>query len=119
VANSNGTLWVSWNGATEVRDWAVYGADTEDALGDREGRPQQQKALINGLHSLKPLVGKRRDGFETKIELRGEKPAYVKVAALDKRGELVGCTETIWIGSHLDLWYKDQVSFLTLSSLLV
>lgn len=63
------TLFVTWNGATEVAHWLVLGGAEPSALA--------------------PLGVAGRAGFETVIDLPGH-PAHVAVAALDASGSELG-----------------------------
>lgn len=119
VANKEGTLWVSWNGATEVYQWTVYGADAQDILGDEKGQPQPDDDFVHTMYPLEPLITVYRRGFETKIYLGHYWPPFVKVAALDADGVIIGVSDTVWIGSVLNLRYKDIVSYVALASLLI
>ncbi|KAI7211415.1 hypothetical protein KC333_g7690 [Hortaea werneckii] len=70
-------VFVSWNGATEVRSWLVQAADTVD--GDEQAwRGMSEPAS-------------RRD-FETAIPLPKEyrKAKFLRVVALDEKGEVCG-----------------------------
>lgn len=79
VENSTNTkLWVSWNGATEVRTWNVY------------------KTTKNGIPEVH-VASAKKDGFETAIEFDGY-AAFVVVEGLNKDGKSLGrseVTETI------------------------
>jgi len=67
-------VYASWNGATEVARWQVRaGSRTSD---------------------LRPVRNVARRGFETAIALRA-KPAYVAVAALDRKGALLGVSRPV------------------------
>jgi hypothetical protein len=71
AASSAGTVYVSWNGATEVASWRVF-------VG---GSPR----------SLKPVAQVPRSGFETAIALpAGSGGKYVSVQALDASGHVLG-----------------------------
>jgi Arylsulfotransferase (ASST) len=75
VANSAGTVYASWNGATLVASWRVLvGATTR---------------------SLKPVALLARSGFETAIALpAGTAGRYVTVQALDGTGRALGTAAT-------------------------
>ena len=62
-------IWVSWNGATEVAKWRVYGGKHKTHL-----------------HRIKTKSNK---GFETHIKISGH-PRYVRVFALDSHGHVIG-----------------------------
>ena len=68
VQNGDGTMtvYVSWNGATQVEKWQVVAGPTAGVL--------------------KPVKTKRRTGFETAIVLPS-KTGYIAVVALDAHGK--------------------------------
>jgi hypothetical protein len=119
VVNTNGTLWVSWNGATELQYWAIYAGKSEADLGDSRGAPTPDRPRVEDMRHLSPVLTFPRAGFETEIELHGELPAFVKVAAIDISGDVIGYTETIRLAEDGDLWYGYSLWFVTLSSLLI
>ena len=68
------TVYVSWNGATEVRGWRVHAGPDGRAL---------------------PAVGvAQRRGFETAIPL-GRASGYVAVSALDEAGNVLGRSRSL------------------------
>jgi hypothetical protein len=68
------TVYVSWNGATEVATWAVLaGADPA---------------------RLAPVTAAPRTGFETAIILRTAEP-YLAVQALDAAGQVLGVSAVV------------------------
>ncbi|KAI7569267.1 hypothetical protein KC343_g2428 [Hortaea werneckii] len=72
-----GNVYVSWNGATEVRSWLVQAADTVD------GGEKAWKGM------LEPAP---RTDFETAISLAREyrKAKFLRVVAMDEKGEVCG-----------------------------
>ena len=71
AARSAGTVYASWNGATEVASWRVF-------VG---GSPQ----------SLQPVAQAALSGFETAIPLpAGAAGKFVTVQALDASGRVLG-----------------------------
>jgi hypothetical protein len=74
VAVDGDTLYVSWNGATEVRAWQL--------LGGAEKR------------KLRPLLTLPKAGFETRIPLPAD-AAWVAVRALDRLGRSLARSATI------------------------
>jgi hypothetical protein len=73
-ATDEQTAYVSWNGATEVRNWQVLGGASRDAL---------------------TSVGvARRRGFETAIPL-GASYGYVALRALDRRGNALATSRPV------------------------
>ena len=75
VAVGGATLYVSWNGATEVRKWRLLGGV------DRQ--------------SLRPLLTVPKMGFETAIPLRSTAAKWVAVQALDGRGRSLARSATV------------------------
>jgi hypothetical protein len=65
IAVEGDTLYVSWNGATEVRSWQLLGG------------PEKKR--------LRPLLAVPKTGFEAAIPLPGDVP-WVAVRALDRLG---------------------------------
>lgn len=117
--SEDGSLWVSWNGATEVRSWAVYGSHQAEALGPDQGSWSADKDLLLGRDLLTTIP---RQGFETEIEHRGISAPFVKVAALNAAGEIIGTTqplETGWVRSVSSCLLQDTMSFTCLIRLLV
>jgi hypothetical protein len=72
--NDKVTLYVSWNGATEVESWQVLAGST----------PNQ----------LKPVGSAPRRGFETTVAVRTAEP-YVAVRAKSASGRMLGTTKTV------------------------
>ena len=69
------TVYVSWNGATEVETWTLYGGSDEDF-----------GTLLNMQNATK-------DGFETQIAMNSSSlPQFVSVVALDTSGNTLGRT---------------------------
>jgi hypothetical protein len=68
------TVYVSWNGATEVAGWQLYTGDDASSLRYAGTAP--------------------RRGFETAIRLRGPAPA-VQVRAVDAHGAVLGETSVV------------------------
>ncbi|KAL4904994.1 hypothetical protein BDW74DRAFT_178560 [Aspergillus multicolor] len=61
----NGTVWVSWNGATDVEGWRVYGL----SLSSRSRTSSDLKARDEG--GMMVLGDVVKEGFETQIMIRG------------------------------------------------
>lgn len=68
------TLYVSWNGATQVTDWLVLGGKHPSAMA--------------------PIGKAYKRGFETVIRV-AERAAYVAVAGLDGRGRQLGRSKVV------------------------
>jgi Arylsulfotransferase (ASST) len=68
------TLYVSWNGATEVTSWQVLAG--------------------SGPGKLEPVGSVPRKGFETALTLHTDEP-YVAVKATDSSGRVLGTSKTL------------------------
>ncbi|KAI1255821.1 hypothetical protein MGN70_002561 [Eutypa lata] len=76
IACVNGTLYVSWNGATEVAKWSVFGGENTVTLTSK--------------NHVVP-----RSGFETEIKLENPSYRYAQVRALDAEGKTLGSTDMV------------------------
>ncbi len=72
------TVYASWNGATEVASWRVFGGP----------------ALPTSAHPLAGVASGARGGFETAIATPGPE-AYVQVQALSASGAVLGTSAII------------------------
>jgi hypothetical protein len=72
------TLYVSWNGATEVASWEILTGPGPDGL--------------------EPLGSAPRKGFETQISFDTDEP-YVAVRAKDRSGRTLGTSEAVKRGN--------------------
>ncbi|KAI0155096.1 Arylsulfotransferase-domain-containing protein [Xylariaceae sp. FL1272] len=70
----DGTAYISWNGATEVKQWVLYGGDTPLTLTNQT------------------VVDKR--GFETSIKPPSEQ-AFIRIDALNEAGEMIGSSNVV------------------------
>ncbi|KAI9166521.1 hypothetical protein HJFPF1_02628 [Paramyrothecium foliicola] len=71
----NATIYVSWNGATDVAEWAILGSDNATA--------------INGHENF--IASANRTGFETEIYLGiNSTHRYIGAAALTADGDIIG-----------------------------
>ncbi|KAI0485483.1 Arylsulfotransferase-domain-containing protein [Xylaria cf. heliscus] len=75
AADGEFTVYVSWNGATEVAHWQILGGDSEDEV-------------------TEPVIVAPRAGFETEIFLQCGLP-FVRAAALDTDGQVLGMTSVV------------------------
>ncbi|RDW87864.1 hypothetical protein BP5796_03558 [Coleophoma crateriformis] len=66
-------VYVSWNGATEVRKWVIQGVDERHAAED----------------AWFPVAEAEKVGFETEF-INLTYPRYLRVLGLDSRGEVLG-----------------------------
>lgn len=80
------SLYVSWNGDTEVRRWVVEGTD------EVEGG------------SWNVMEDEERDGFETQLLIQPGAPHYVRVKGLDRNGEVLG-------ESNPSNWKQEKVRY--------
>lgn len=76
VAVADGNIHVSWNGATEVEGWVLQ----------RAARPHGQDAEFSTLDYFP------KTGFETAFALPTDVSGFLRVAAVDFRGEELGYT---------------------------
>ncbi|KAM3430307.1 hypothetical protein NHJ13734_007798 [Beauveria thailandica] len=78
-STSNATVYVSWNGATDVAQWAVLASDTADTVS----------------HYKNVVAQTNRTGFETKIVLDSSvvvSRRYIGVAAVSAGGDVMGAS---------------------------
>ncbi|KAF2086294.1 hypothetical protein K490DRAFT_66847 [Saccharata proteae CBS 121410] len=68
------SVFVSWNGATDVHRWVLQNADYADA----------------DTHGWYPVQTVERSGFETELRYGDSVKKYVRVLALDKEGTVLG-----------------------------
>ncbi|KAH7371870.1 ASST-domain-containing protein [Cadophora sp. MPI-SDFR-AT-0126] len=73
VGTIDGWVYMSWNGATEVKFWIVKGLDEAGAELQRSEEVQVERA-----------------GFETGVKIDCQKWKYVKVVAVDADGKVLG-----------------------------
>ncbi|KAF2789721.1 hypothetical protein K505DRAFT_378025 [Melanomma pulvis-pyrius CBS 109.77] len=83
IALVNGSLYVSWNGATEVRKWVLETGDRSDMVKDREGV------------RWRAFSKTKKSGFETRIEIPTDQGPYVRVVGVDGNGKSLGATRMI------------------------
>lgn len=74
-----GRVFVSWNGATEVKSWILQGAELETAKED----------------DFIKIEELQKEGFETGFELHEMAGAFVRVVALDFTGKVLGITTVV------------------------
>jgi hypothetical protein len=86
LAANGGAFYASWNGATEVFTWVLQDSDrdTDDST------------------SFSSLTSVHKNGFETAIgtaNLRRPLKAYVRVAAVDREGKVLGYSHVVETGA--------------------
>ncbi|KIV84583.1 hypothetical protein PV11_00356 [Exophiala sideris] len=90
VAHINGTLYLSWNGATEIRYWMI---ETTNTISKEE---VDDSSLSNDFEDgFQEVMRVEKDGFETVIPLVGFQHSYVRATALDASGNSLGQTRTV------------------------
>ncbi|CAF3572486.1 unnamed protein product [Fusarium graminearum] len=83
---SNATVYVSWNGDTQVHRWELY--EVEDD--------------VNIISTPRLLANSSRSGFETEINLGGlglPSPGSARAVAVSKSGKILGSTATVDLAS--------------------
>ncbi|KAI0475507.1 ASST-domain-containing protein [Xylariaceae sp. FL0804] len=81
LAVLDGVVYASWNGATEVAEWAVYAAAAASEEGDGD---------------FDLIVAAPRDGFETEIDISGRNvTGSVYVQALSSGGAVLGRSASV------------------------
>lgn len=78
----DGVVYVSWNGATEVDRWLLQGRDEPSDTGD-DGE------LFVDISSTE------KQGFESSIDIDSDMPTYIRVAAVDRNGDVLGYTPVL------------------------
>ncbi|KAI1350540.1 Arylsulfotransferase-domain-containing protein [Xylaria sp. FL0043] len=101
-------VFVSWNGATEVERWVLQGADWTDLVGSggSKGRSSTSISSSTTEESKKSEKVERtetaseadafvdldilvKDSFETSFDILDDMPRYLRVAAIDKEGNVL------------------------------
>jgi hypothetical protein len=101
------SVFVSWNGATDVAAWRVEAWDGEN--------------LRNMTFTAVGQVP--RDGFETEIPLTSDIDSFFRVRAIDSNGESLGVTELLQRlpasdGSLMSIWAVVFIAFVVLGCLI-
>jgi hypothetical protein len=76
---SEKTVYVSWNGATEVAQWLLQGAGWDEYKAGE----------------WTDLDVEEREDFETMFELENDGPEYLRLVALDREGNVIGNSDVI------------------------
>lgn len=74
------SLFVSWNGATEVRSWKIHKSEGHADLKD---------------HAWTDVTVSEKTGFETEIRFEASGAMYLRVVALDKDGNVLAKSASI------------------------
>lgn len=102
---SEGVLYVSWNGATEVDRWVLQGADWD--------------GVSRGLYE--DLDVQAKQGFEAGFGMMDDYPQYVRIAAVDKNGEVLKHTMVMdrYVGNATSSGLSSRIVMIMLSAVLV
>ena len=84
VSSNDKKIAVSWMGATEVASWSIEMAD----------KPTTKTGTIEEDLDFVPYQTVQKSGFETSLELKDSKKRYVRVVALDLKGDVIGVSDT-------------------------
>ncbi|KAK0658543.1 hypothetical protein DIS24_g4664 [Lasiodiplodia hormozganensis] len=84
------SVWVSWNGATEVHRWVLQDADYAEMDGAESGEEGFEDEVGESWH---PVQTVEKTGFETELRFGVSTKRYVRVLALDKEGRVLGASE--------------------------
>jgi hypothetical protein len=84
----DGIFYISWLGATEVREWVL-----------RSGFSDDEEWTV--------IARFRKDGFETHYTLPAEQriKRWVKAYALGDNGEELGSSESLDVADQITMWY--------------
>ncbi|KAJ4393227.1 hypothetical protein N0V93_002435 [Gnomoniopsis smithogilvyi] len=76
---ADGILYVSWNGATEIENWVLQGAEWE------------------GVHDeiFEDVDVQMKEGFEASFGITDDMPQYLRVAAVDRDGAVLGYAQVV------------------------
>ena len=106
AAYVDGSVFVSWNGATEVDRWQVEAIDDE-LDGDHHHEDEDEEKKRKHYHHSQDKLGRiitqqLKKGFETQIDLpRGSDCSLVRVAALGRDGERLGVSDVIEVAQEM------------------
>lgn len=79
LSPSEGVMYVSWNGATEVASWVLQGSDWN--------------GINNG--NFEDLDVQAKDGFESSFVITDEMPQYLRIAAVDQDGAILKASQIV------------------------
>ncbi|TGJ84666.1 hypothetical protein E0Z10_g4104 [Xylaria hypoxylon] len=103
VDPSDSQVFVSWNGATEVERWVLQGAEWTDLKSRTEGKEEETK--------FRDLDVVDKDSFETAFGLLDDMPQYIRVAAVDKHGNVLTHSQIVdrRVGNAPKNWLYDAL----------
>ncbi|KAL1633911.1 hypothetical protein SLS58_010901 [Diplodia intermedia] len=84
------SVYVSWNGATEVHRWVLQDADYAEMDGAESGERGWEDELGEAWHNVQTV---ERAGFETELRFGVSTRRYVRVLALDREGRVLGASQ--------------------------
>ncbi|KAI1618831.1 ASST-domain-containing protein [Exophiala viscosa] len=96
IAQINGTLYLSHNGATEIRYWKIEATDSKP-----EKEVDDNSSSSNVEAEFHEVMRVEKAGFETVIPLVGVQQPYIRATALDASGNSLGQTRTVDRGEIL------------------
>lgn len=105
-------VYVSWNGATEVKRWVLQGAEWSDLRAKGEGDGE------DGFVDLDDVL---KTSFETALAIREDMPRYLRVVALDKDGNVLARTQIVdrFVGNVASDWVHDVLVWVAVGVALV
>ncbi|KAI6777833.1 Arylsulfotransferase (ASST), partial [Emericellopsis cladophorae] len=75
--DGNATIYMSWNGATDIVKWFIFSSEQSDKVND-----------------IEHLFTAPRTGFETSASIKADELSrFVRVAAVDKAGSVLGVSD--------------------------
>jgi hypothetical protein len=110
AAIRSGKLYVSWNGATEVASWSLQATRMYETRLEHSNAPAEEEGEYEEIDVIMP------QGFETVFILPDkflENYASIRVAALDKEGELLEFSSPAKILEESDFWGSIFVAVLS------
>lgn len=105
IAVQGSSVYVSWNGATEVHRWVLQEADWAQMDGAESGEEGFEGELGEAWW---PVQTVEKAGFETELRFGVSVRRFVRVLALDSEGRVLGASEPG--GTRLGDEYRNSVS---------
>ena len=90
VDHPKNQILASWNGATEIKSWVVMTAQKQATLTNFDAMNWADETQV--MHTY-------RSGFETAIPIELGKAKFVRAAALDVEGKVLGATDIVEVVS--------------------
>ncbi|KAI0538421.1 Arylsulfotransferase-domain-containing protein [Xylaria digitata] len=81
-------VFVSWNGATEVRRWVLQGAEWTDLKSETNTKTREETKFTD-------LDVIEKTSFETAFDLTDDMPRYIRVAAVDEHGNILTHSQVV------------------------